>query len=259
VSSGSGEAGSGPALLLGQYLSALDILTGEEEEQLHVRMLRGAAGLGHRRVVFKPHPTAPARWSRMLEKEAGELGVELTVLDSPLLAEVLYQKVHPALVVGCFSTALLTASTLYGLPVARTGTGLLLERLAPYENSNRMPVTIVDALLPELTDQTAVRDWTPPADEKITDQLTSLVRAVGYTMQSQIYPGLRTEAERYLSTRLDTYTWRYFKRRRLTSLALPGAIPSQLAFLPRNATVRRVARRARAVQRRIVKKKAAYG
>ncbi|MFG2195168.1 polysialyltransferase family glycosyltransferase [Streptomyces sp. NPDC048639] len=248
-----------PALLLGQYLSALDILTDEEEERLHVTMLRGVAGLGHTRVVFKPHPTAPARWSRMLEKEAGELGVELTVLDSPLLAEVLYQKMRPALVAGCFSTALLTATALYELPVARTGTGVLLERLAPYQNSNRVPVTIVDALLPELTDTAAVTAWTPPTATEVEDRLTGLVRAVGYAMQSQIYPDLRPDAERYLTTRLDTHTWRYFKRRRLTSLALPGAIPSQLAFLPRNATVRRVARRARAVQRRIAKKRTAFG
>ncbi|MEV6318650.1 polysialyltransferase family glycosyltransferase [Streptomyces sp. NPDC051776] len=248
-----------PALLLGQYLSALDILTGEEEERLHVTMLRGAAGLGHRRVVFKPHPTAPARWSRMLEKEAGELGVELTVLDAPLLAEVLYQKMRPALVAGCFSTALLTATALYGLPVARTGTGVLLERLTPYQNSNRVPVTIVDALLPELTDPDAVTGWTPPTAPEAEDRLTGLLRAVGYAMQAQIHPDLRSDAERYLSTRLDTHTWRYFKRRRLTSLALPGAIPSQLAFLPRNATVRRVARRARAVQRRIAKKRTAFG
>ena len=71
------------------------------------------------------------------------------MLDTPVLAEVLfYQRLRPALVVGCFSTALLTASALYGLPVARIGTELLLERLAPYQNSNRVPVTIVDALLP---------------------------------------------------------------------------------------------------------------
>ncbi|MGP3982083.1 polysialyltransferase family glycosyltransferase [Streptomyces sp. KR80] len=248
-----------PALLLGQYLSALDILTAEEEERLHVTMVRGAAELGHRRIVFKPHPTAPARWSRMLEKEAGELGVELTVLDSPVLAEVLYQKMRPALVVGCFSTALLTATALYDLPVARTGTDLLLERLSPYQNSNRVPVTIVDALLPELTDRAAVTGWTLATPEQVTDELTGLIRAVGYAMQAQIYPSLRPEAERFLTTKLNAHTWRYFKRRRLTSLALPGAIPSQLAFLPRNPTVRRVARKARAVQRRLAKKRTAFG
>ncbi|MGW7519725.1 polysialyltransferase family glycosyltransferase [Streptomyces sp. NPDC054796] len=237
------------ALLLGQYMSALDILTAEEEEQLHVRMLRGAAALGHRDVVFKPHPVAPARFSRALEKEAGELGVELTVLEAPVLAEVLYERVRPALVIGCFSTALLTASAFYGLRVARTGTGLLLERVAPYQNSNRVPVTLVDAVLPDLEDAVAVGDWSTPDAKTVERELTGLVRAVGFCMQSQIYPNLRADAERYLRHHLDASTWRYFKRRRLTALALPGAVPQQLAFVPRNRTVRRVARRARALKR----------
>ncbi|MBB5934827.1 alpha-2,8-polysialyltransferase family protein [Streptomyces zagrosensis] len=248
----------GPALLLGQYLSALDILTPQEEEELHVRMLRGVVGLGHREVVFKPHPTAPARWSRLLEKEASVLGAELTVVDSPVLAEVLYQRTRPALVVGCFSTALITASALYGLPVARTGTDVLLERLTPYQNSNRVPVTIVDALLPNLNDPTAVRNWTAPTGDRAGKELSGLVTAVGFAMQSQIYPSLRPAAERYLSTKLNSHTWRYFKRRRLTALGLPGAVPSHLSFLPRNPTVRKVARRARAVQRQL-KKRAAFG
>ncbi|MCT2594483.1 alpha-2,8-polysialyltransferase family protein [Streptomyces sp. N2-109] len=241
--------GARPVLLLGQYLSALNILTGEEEEQLHVRMLRGAAALGHRRVVFKPHPVAPARFSRALEKEAGELGVELTVLDTPVLAEVLYGQLRPALVVGCFSTALMTAAALYGLPVARSGTGQLLERLTPYQNSNRIPVTLIDALLPDIGDPAAVESWSPAEAGRVTEEITELVRTVGFCMQAQIYPALRADAERYLSGKLTDHTWRYFKRRRLTALALPGAVPSQLAFLPRNPVVRRVARRARAIKR----------
>ena len=237
-----------PALLLGQYLSALDILTAEEEEDLHVRMLRGVVQLGHTRVVFKPHPSAPARWSRALEQEAEKLGADLTVLDTPVLAEVLYQRLRPVLVVGCFSTALLTASALYGLQVARVGTATLLDRLTPYENSNRVPVTVVDALLPELTDRTAVTEQRPGMD---VATLNELVRAVGYAMQPKIYPQLRPAAEGYLTRRLDSHSWRYFKRKRLTSLALPGAVPAQLAFIPRNATVRRVARRARLLKRTV--------
>jgi len=251
--SGSLEVPDGAALLLGQYLSALGILTPEEEEELHVRMVRGAVERGHREIVFKPHPSAPARWSRLLEREAEKLDISLTVLDSPVLAEVLYQRMRPALVVGCFSTALLTAATFYGLPTARTGTGLLLERLSPYQNSNRMPVTIVDALVPDLGDRSE-----HPRAYATAESIEGLVTAVGYAMQHQIYPQLRPSAERYLATHLDTFTRRYFKRRRLTALALPGAIPSQLSFIPRNATVRRVARRARAVQRRL-KKRAAFG
>ncbi|MBO8186807.1 polysialyltransferase family glycosyltransferase [Streptomyces spirodelae] len=239
------EAPTGAALLLGQYLSALDILSPDEEERLHLRMLRGAAARGHREVVFKPHPVAPARWSRALEKEAGELGVDLTVLDSPVLAEALYERMRPALVVGCFSTALLTASAFYGLPVARTGTELLLERVTPYQNSNRVPVTLVDALLPELEAEAAGAGFTPPSAR----ELTGLIRAVGFCMQPQIHPQLRPEAERYLAASLSPATRRYFKRRRLTALALPGAVPRQFAFVPRNRAVRRVARRARALKR----------
>ncbi|MFF7971777.1 polysialyltransferase family glycosyltransferase [Streptomyces sp. NPDC007905] len=234
------------ALLLGQYLSALDILTAEEEENLHVRMLKGAVQLGHTKVVFKPHPTAPARFTRSLEQEAEKLGVELTVLDTPVLAEVLYQRMRPALVVGCFSTALLTASALYGLPVARVGTDLLLERLTPYENSNRIPVTVVDALLPELGDRAAVTGQRRGLD---VEALGALVRAVGFAMQPRILPGLRGESERYLAQNLNEPTLRYFKRKRLTSLALPGGVPAQLSFIPRNATVRRVARKARNLRR----------
>ncbi|MFH8471433.1 polysialyltransferase family glycosyltransferase [Streptomyces sp. NPDC018000] len=243
-----------PALLLGQYLSALGLISAAEEENLHLRMMRGAVALGHTRIVFKPHPTAPAQWSRAMGTEAEKLGAELTVLDAgvltaPVLAEVLYQRMRPALVVGCFSTALLTASAFYGLPVARVGTETLLDRLTPYENSNRVPVTLVDALVPEVTDRAAV-ERAGAADPADVADLTGLVTAVGFAMQPRILPGLRPAAEQYLSAHLDAGTWRYFKRKRLTSLALPGAVPAQLAFLPRNAVVRRVAR---SVRRRVAR------
>ncbi|MFF1836848.1 polysialyltransferase family glycosyltransferase [Streptomyces sp. NPDC058231] len=241
-----------PALLLGQYLSALGLISAAEEEKLHLRMMRGAVGRGHTRLVFKPHPTAPAQWSRAMEAEAAELGAELTVLDSgvltaPVLAEVLYQRMRPALVVGCFSTALLTASAFYGLPVARVGTEMLLDRLSPFENSNRVPVTLVDALVPDLVDGVTAADAVAPA------ALNELVTAVGFTMQPKIYPELRAAAEQYLSTRLTASTWRYFKRKRLTSLGLPGGVPAQFAFLPRSAAVRRVARRAKSLRRVVLR------
>jgi hypothetical protein len=232
------------ALLLGQYLSALAILTVEEEEDLHVRMMRGAVARGHRAVVFKPHPTAPARYSRVLEAEAAKLGVDLTVLETPVLAEVLFAAARPALVVGCFSTALFTASAFYDLPVARIGTERLMDRLTPYQNSNRVPALLADALLPDLEDG--------EGETRIPDEsLTDLVRTVGYVMQAQIYPRLRPVAEEYLRTRLGPRTKRYFKRRRLTALGLPGGIPERLSFIPRNSTARRVVRRARAMRKAV--------
>ncbi|MEV7416396.1 polysialyltransferase family glycosyltransferase [Streptomyces sp. NPDC089919] len=240
--------GEAPALLLGQYLSAIELLTPQEEEELHVRMVRGAHALGHRELVFKPHPSAPARWSRMVEEEAARLGARLTVLDTPVLAEVLYRRLAPALVAGCFSTGLLTAATLFGIPVARTGTAPLLDRVTPYQNSNRVPLTIVDALLPELSDPEAVRAWSPPGPAAVKE-LAALVTAVGYAMQSQILAARRPEAERFLAHHLDERVWRYFKRRRLTALGLPGAVPAQLAFIPRSPTVKRVVRRVRHLRR----------
>ncbi|CAM5693235.1 alpha-2,8-polysialyltransferase family protein [Streptomyces aurantiogriseus] len=230
------------ALLLGQYLSALGILSVREEEDLHVRMMRGAVARGHRAIVFKPHPTAPARYSRILEAEAEKLGVDLTVLDTPVLAEVLFDRARPALVVGCFSTALFTASAFYELSVARIGTEPLLDRLTPYQNSNRVPVVLADALLPDLEE----KDAALPADT-----LSALVTAVGFVMQPQLHPSLRPAAETYLRTRLGPRTQRYFKRKRLTSLGLPGGIPERLSFLPRNSTARRVVRRAKALRKAV--------
>ncbi|MFE2217735.1 alpha-2,8-polysialyltransferase family protein [Streptomyces canus] len=232
------------ALLLGQYLSALDILSPVEEENLHVRMLKGAVAKGHRSIVFKPHPSAPARFSRALEAEAEKLGVDLTVLDTPVLAEVLFEKARPALVVGCFSTALFTASALYDLPAARIGTELLLERLTPYQNSNRVPVVLADAVLADLEERKG--EEAVPANT-----LNALVTALGFTMQAQIHPSLRPAAERYLSQHLGPRTRRYFRKKRLTSLGLPGGIPERLGFLPRSSTARRVVRRARALKKAV--------
>ncbi|MFI9771474.1 alpha-2,8-polysialyltransferase family protein [Streptomyces sp. NPDC052415] len=232
------------ALLLGQYLSALNILTPQAEEELHVRMMRGAVERGHRAIVFKPHPTAPARYSRALETEAEKLGVELTVLETPVLAEVLFEKSRPGLVVGCFSTALFTASAFYDLPVARIGTEPLLDRLTPYQNSNRIPAVLADAVLPDLENRTG--EETVPAQS-----LGALVTAIGFTMQPQIYPTLRPAAERYLAEHYTQRTQRYFKRKRLTSLGLPGGIPERLSFLPRNSAARRVVRRARALKKAV--------
>ncbi|QNP64910.1 polysialyltransferase family glycosyltransferase [Streptomyces genisteinicus] len=242
VAPGDADGAGGPAVILGQYLAALDIISVAEEERLHVRMLRGVAAHGHRRVVFKPHPTAPASWNRTLEEEARELGVELTVVERPLLAEVLYRQLRPSLVTGCFSTGLFTAAAFHGVPVARLGTEPLLDRLAPYQNSNRVPLTVVDALVPDLETGTPAVPGPPDA------YLTGLLEAVGFAMQPQIRPDLRPSAERFLAASLDARTLRYFKRRRLTVLGLPGGLP-----VPRNAAVRRVVRRARHLKRTVLR------
>ncbi len=211
-------AAAGPtALLLGQYLAALGLLTAEEEEELHVRMLRGAAAAGHRSIVFKPHPTAPARYSRALDEEAERTGVRLTVLDGPLLAETFYERCRPRLVVGCFSTAMLTAAVHYGVPVARVGTAEVLERLTPSRTAtaSRSPSSTTSS--PTWRGRGARRPRTGPAS------LTPLVRAVGYCMRHGSHPELREEAIRFLSAHHDAPgTAHHFDAERLTLLGLPG-------------------------------------
>ncbi|MEU1228488.1 polysialyltransferase family glycosyltransferase [Streptomyces sp. NPDC005828] len=210
------------ALLLGQYLAALSLLTAEEEEELHVRMLRGAAAAGHRSVVFKPHPTAPVRYSQALDEEAERSGVRLTVLAGPLLAETFYERCRPELVVGCFSTAMLTAAVYYDVPIARVGTAEVLERLTPFENSNRIPLTVVDHLVADLEggEEPAVPGAAPAS-------LTPLVRAVGYCMRHKAHPGLRQEAAAFLARHhADPGTAHHFTVERLTELGLPGGGPA---------------------------------
>lgn len=64
-------------------------------------------------------------------------------------------------------------------------------------------------------------------------------------MQPRILADRRGQAEAYLTRHLTDRTWRYFKRRRLTVLGLPGGIPAQLSFLPRSPAVRRAVHRLR--------------
>jgi hypothetical protein len=138
----------------------------------------------------------------------------------------------------------MTAAAFYDIPVARVGTGLLLERITPYENSNRIPLTVIDAILPD-----AERDKVGEPLElgRLSEELAPLVRAVGYCMQAIKHHALREEVTAWLAVHLDEYP-RYFKKRRLTSLRLPGGSPVRAESLRRNPTVRRVVRRIRAAQ-----------
>jgi hypothetical protein len=210
---------AGQAIILGQYLSALELLTPEEEAGLHETMLRALVARGCTDVVFKPHPAAGRRHAQLLRAAAAPLGVRLSVAGESVPAEVCFAALRPELVVGCFSTGLVTAQRYFALQVASYGTDLVLERLAPYENSNRIPATIVDAMLPRLSPEGHVER--PP----VTD-LQALVRSVGYCMQAETYPGLRPDS-------ID-FDPRYFKRKRLETLGfVSGGKPSAFTRIRR--------------------------
>ncbi|MEU5883228.1 alpha-2,8-polysialyltransferase family protein [Spirillospora sp. NPDC047279] len=235
----------GAPLVIGQYLAALGILGDHEEDELHATMVRGAAARGHETVLFKPHPGSPVRATERLAAEAGRLGIRLLVVDAPVPAETWFAATRPALVVGCFSTALVTAARYYGLPAAAVGTELLLERLKPYENSNRVPVTIVDTTIPRLGEDGTLHDPRIGPDA-VQDELVPLVAAISYCMRASARPDLRAAAAGYLEAHQDDDLTRHFKRRRLTSLDLPGGVaqghPRVLGtVLPRSSRRRQLA------------------
>ncbi|MFD6876744.1 MULTISPECIES: polysialyltransferase family glycosyltransferase [unclassified Streptomyces] len=224
-----GLARNGPdtAILLGQYLSPLGILTEEEEEDLHLRMFRNALRLGFTSVVFKPHPSAPSSLADTLGLAAREAGVAFLVLDVPVLAETVFEYLAPRQVIGCFSTGLFTARALYGIPVAQIGALEVIRRMRPYANSNRIPATLTHALLPDLEVPTG-----HPADRvldvgHIRAEVTPYVQAVGYCMQPKRYAFLRPVAEEYVAAAVDQWEGRpelsmHFNERTRTRLDLPG-------------------------------------
>lgn len=206
-------------LVLGQYLSALGLVSAAEEERMQQQMIDAALRFGPRRIVFKPHPSAPPAVAAAVAAQARRHGLAFEVYDGGVPAELVAARLRTVGVVAGFSTALPTVRALCGTPIASVGTEVLLQRLDPFENSNRIPVTIVDAL---------TRDHSPYRDPV---RLQQLIDAVGYAMQPHIAGHLRHRAEQFLTGLDPTERDRYFSAERLKRLGLPGAPP--LTFLDR--------------------------
>lgn len=200
----------GGALILGQYLAELGIVTDAEEIGLYTDMLRAVVAHGHERVVFKPHPAAAGAHAPALRAAAARLDVEVDVVGGGVPAERLFATVRPDLVVGAFSTALVTAGRFFNLRAASMGTELVLAGLRPYQNSNRIPATVIDAVLPRLQPDGHLA--TPPQLD-----VQQLVDAVGYCMQAAHHADLRPAAVEWLARH---GTDRYFRRSRLEAIGL---------------------------------------
>jgi Alpha-2,8-polysialyltransferase (POLYST) len=228
------------ALIVGQYLAAGRILSEDEELDLYAAMISGCADAGYSSIAFKPHPSAGANKMAQLHEAARSCGVRLEVADQRELAEAWFERAGVELVVGCFSTALLTALHLYGLPVARLGTELILDRLTPFQNSNRIPITLVDALVPDLS---WLSQSAKPPRRTPTADLNDLVVAVAYAMQPEQLAARRSETAAFLADHYESHSG-YFRRLRLTRLGLPGSLPARPA--PQKPTFgRRLRRRVR--------------
>ncbi|MGW9158062.1 polysialyltransferase family glycosyltransferase [Microbacterium sp. NPDC055665] len=216
-------------LVLGQYLSALGLMTPAAEIDLQKQLIDRAARWAPQRIVFKPHPAAPPLVTAAVRDRAHVHGIDFVEYRGPLAAELLAERLDALAVVAGFSTALPTVRTLFGREIGSAGNDRMLAALTPFENSNRIPVTLVDAL---------TRDDSPYDDP---DRLQLLVDAVGYAMQPENAAHLRGRAEELLRGLDPVERDRYFAPRRLTELRLPGA--------PRESAARRALRPAGGVGR----------
>ncbi|MFF7292976.1 polysialyltransferase family glycosyltransferase [Microbacterium sp. NPDC008134] len=205
------DDGTPTAIVLGQYLSALGLLTPREEIALQRDLVDRAAAFAVERIVFKPHPAAPPLQTDAVRERALSHGVEFAVHRGPLAAELLVGRIDARAVVAAFSTALPTVHALRGTAIDSAGAAMLLRRLRPFENSNRVPLTIVDAL---------TREDSPYREP---GRLQLLVDGVGYAMQPEIAGHLRERAELLLRDLPTVERDRYFAAERLRELRLPGA------------------------------------
>lgn len=214
--------GESTVLVLGQYLSALGLVSEGEEIALQKEMIDRAASRRPQHIVFKPHPAAPPRLSDALRDRARVHGIDFREYRGALAAEMLAERIDATAVIAGFSTALPTVQALFGREIDAVGADTVLARLTPYENSNRVPATIVDAL---------TRADSPYRDP---ERMQLLIDAVGYAMQPVVAGHLRGRAEQLLAGIRPSDRDRYFAPERLAELRLPGA--------PRETAVRRALR-----------------
>lgn len=197
------------ALVLGQYLAALGLVSASEEQTMQVEMIDRAADAGAQRIVFKPHPSAPPALTEALSRRAAARGVAFEVYAGDQPAEYVARRLAATDVIAGFSTALPTLRAVSGTRTHAVGTDTVLARLHPFPNSNRMPVTIVDAMARGRYDEPG--------------RMQRLVDAVGYAMQPEILSHLRDQAVEFLAELDPMERERYVPPARLTALDLPGA------------------------------------
>jgi hypothetical protein len=211
------------AVIVGQYLGDLGVLTPSAEHDLQTRMLAVAQRLGAQRVLFKPHPGGVQASGEALRVQASRRGLDFHVVTTRAPLETMLDRVRPGLVISTFSTALMTASRLHGSRCVSVGTRELLSSLRPYENSNRIPLVIVDAMI--LDGETAAPSQVAGRHSPGAGSLQRRVRAVGYLMQPQRRADLRSDAEAVIAAGGADAGVLNVPRSRLTQLGLQGGYP----------------------------------
>ncbi|HEY8317784.1 MAG TPA: polysialyltransferase family glycosyltransferase [Amnibacterium sp.] len=210
------------ALVLGQYLADLGLSSAEEEADLYRRCIDAAAACKIGLVLYKPHPSAPPSYTEALRRHAERRGIGFEVETDPLPAEVLYERRRPALVLGCFSTGIVTAARYWNIPVACTGTREVLASLPRFEDSNRIPLLLIDLTVPKLAVDRGF-DLVPPPGLGVP-ALQRIVATIAYCMQWRARHAYRDDAVQHLLDRRHI-VHAFVPRRRLLTLLLPGGVP----------------------------------
>ncbi len=194
-----GLADESTAMVVGQYLAALGLMTGDEEDALYREMVEAAALLGYRKILFKPHPSAPPQHTEAVIGTAQAMGVDVSVSLLPVPVEAIYSAARPGLVIGGFSTAVSTAAELYGIETLSVGTSFLGRALPDFPNSNRIPVALTAATTRRIERRGDTVEILPPLPVPVQE----LADALGATMQpAQLpdrYPAARVFAGRALA------------------------------------------------------------
>jgi len=235
------RGGERVAMIVGQYLGSLGLLSHASERDLHLRMLAVARAHGATRVLFKPHPGSPPSLLEPLRTRAADAGLEFNVVTTRAPIETLLDRIRPNIMISAFSTALVMAQRLHGVRCLQVGSRDLLKSLHPYPNSNRIPLVIVDATIPdgESNRPDELATWKPLA----TPALNERVRAVGYLMQPERRADLRRDAEVVLER--DGAATLNVTRDHLTRLGLADGTPGgALVTRTADSAVGKAARRA---------------
>ena len=193
-------------------------LDAEQQTTLVTAMLQRCAEVGHSRLLVLVDPGTRPRVRKALEKAAKQSRADLTVVDDALPVEQWLATGAVRRVVGCAAPELLVAQTVLGLRAAQLDTDLVLKRLSPFSEPQRVPAALVQATVPDLRSWTA----TPEGEAPRALDLAGLTTSVAYAMQPELLAGRRGEAIAFLDATKDDVRRRYVRRRRLGELRLPG-------------------------------------
>ncbi|MCA0849988.1 alpha-2,8-polysialyltransferase family protein [Salipiger thiooxidans] len=178
----------GAPVFLGQYLSGLNLCTPEEEVELYAQALNICSLLNKGNgdtVFFKPHPTFSTGLLHALKTSPRLRNFDLRILDTGPLMEEFLMHYRPAFIASVFSTGLATAREMFGIEAYSYDTLPFLQRLKPYENSNRVPAALIHYGFPEIASRRA---------ELPLETLQAKIDLLSAGMQPKLLA--RTEAEK---------------------------------------------------------------